>query len=282
MWGNVRGRERHPGTVPPPFAVSDVATAAYCGRKAYLARDEGQTDTGERDGDAAGDERAGPPPEVRAVREFAYHYPALVEEPAATVERLCADRDVPLDAVDPAVVAAGLAERRGTSLWEAVVAPLREETVLRSDRFVGRVDKLLRLPAGALDLADDERDEDGAAVPSFVATGRPPTTGVWRTQRVRCAALVALVEAAGYAVDGRAVVEYPRVGALRGLRVGPRDRRGLEDAVATLDDAERGHPPSRTSNPSKCNACRFRERCGVPTRSLRSRLADRLGVGADD
>lgn len=251
--------------MPPPFAASDVATAAYCGRKAYLARDE--------DGGA-------PPPTVEAVRELAYRYPALVEHPEATVATVAEARSTTLDGLEPASIAGALARLRGSSLWDAVARPWREETVLRTDRLVGRLDKIVRFPA-EVDGSDEGGGGEPQPAPSLVATGRPPTDGVWRAQRVRCAALVALLDGNGYDAGDRVVVEYPRVGAIRPARIRRRDERALADAIDTLATAERGHPPSRTTNPSKCNACRFREQCGVPTRSLASRLADRVGLGDD-
>lgn len=266
----MRGGERHGGTVAPPFAVADVANAAYCGRKAYLARDE---------------ERGEPPADVAAVRELAYHYETLLDRPTAAVRHVCdrvdAEPGTVAGEMELELILERLSGLRGDPLWDAVARPVREETVLRSERFVGRLDKLVRLPS----TSGGPSNGANAAVlaPVRVAGGRPPTDGVWHSQRVRCAALHALLAAHRDGVGDRAVVEYPRVGAVRAFRLQERDRRALADAVDALDGATRGHPPSRTSNPAKCNACRFRERCGVPTRSLRTRLAERLPwAGSDD
>jgi len=68
----------------------------------------------------------------------------------------------------------------------------------------------------------------------------------------------------------RALVEYPAHGVVRtvDLTTGAKaDYRRTLQAVRRTEGV-----PARTDDREKCTGCAYRERCGVRTRSLRSRL----------
>ena len=233
------------------FHVSEVRNAVYCGRQAYYEEQREACHI--------------PSAETRVLRELAYIYPTVVESPDDALRRACETADVSVsldlsDAVD------ALAEIRDgeSSLWEAVAYPDREERYVESDRLHGTVDKL------------SFGDEDEPLV-SLVKTGTPPAQGVWSSERVEAAAVRELASVTCDTEVRHVVVEYPRVGALRTVELGRDDERALGRAVETLEEIEKGVVPSRTDNRAKCEACDFKQECGVETKSVLTRLRERFG-----
>lgn len=230
------------------FHISEIRNAIYCGRQAYY--------------EAKREACRVPSPETRVLRELAHLYPTFVESPDAALRRAedTAGVSVSLDLSD---AADALAEEREDcpKLWDAVARPDREERYLENGQLHGTADKL---------SFNDER-----AVVSLVKTGTPPANGVWSSERVEAAAVRELVST-NHDVSC-VVVEYPRVGALRRVEVERDDERALERALETLEEIEKGVPPSRTDNRSKCESCNFKEECGVKTKSVLTRLRERFG-----
>lgn len=154
-------------------------------------------------------------------------------------------------------------------LWDVVAYPDREERYVENDRLRGTVDKL------SFSSGEDEEENEDSVVISLVKTGAPPADSVWSSERVEAAALRELVSTNGDV--SCVVVEYPRVGALRRVEVGRDDERALERAIETLEEIEKGVPPSRTDNRKKCESCDFKQECGVKTKSVLTRLRERFG-----
>jgi CRISPR-associated exonuclease Cas4 len=93
---------------------------------------------------------------------------------------------------------------------------------------------------------------------------------VWEPQRVRAVAAAKALSWEREATVDRALVEYPAHGVVRTVRLTTRARatyRRALRAVRSLDG-----PPPRLRDTAKCEPCDYRDRCGVPTRSMRSLL----------
>ena len=67
-----------------------------------------------------------------------------------------------------------------------------------------------------------------------------------------------------------ALVEYPAHGVVRAVRLTTRNKAAYRETVRTLEAVD--GPPPRIDDEAKCDACDYREECGVRTRSLRSLL----------
>ncbi|XVH30230.1 CRISPR-associated protein Cas4 [Haloferacaceae archaeon DSL9] len=211
---------------------SDLARAAYCPRQLYYARRED-------------DETV--PDEARATIDLAFRYDDLR---AASDETLSeAPIAVTPDAYRRALDA--LAERPD---WESLCAPTAREVLLDGRDCRGIAHKLL---AGE------------PPIPTLVSTGSPPETGVWEPQSVRAvAAALALAWERERSIP-RALVEYPAVGVVRDVAITARRKATYRRVLRTVRAME-GPPPRIDTN--RCDACRYRERCGVRTRSLKSLL----------
>ena len=222
-------------TVP----VSDLARAAYCPRQLYYAR---------RDDDR------GPPGSVEAARELAFEYETLRD---AADRRL---RERPI-AVPPGAYRSNLAALADRDVYDRLVDPDGRDVLLRGRDCHGVAHKLL----GA-----DEEGEESPPIPSVVSTGEPPPRGVWEPQRVRAVALaLALAWERGREVP-RAIVEYPRHGVVRTVRLTTRNRSAYRRTLWTVRSMD--GVPSRIDDESKCDACDYRETCGTRTRSLKTML----------
>ncbi|MFC7167145.1 CRISPR-associated protein Cas4 [Halospeciosus flavus] len=213
----------------------ELATAAYCPRKLYYRRLDAEYDL---------------PEIVGRTRELAGAYDALL---VGDLHESLADALV----VDPDVACDGI--RHAFERWPGLRDPVERDVVVTGRDCRGRVSKVV--------------ETDEGLVPTFVSPGTPAERGVWKPQRVRAtAAAKALSWREGVRID-RALVEYPRHGVVRRVRVtahrSAEYRRTLR-AVRELDG-----PPPRLRNSSKCDPCEERDRCGVRTRSL----ASLLGVG---
>jgi CRISPR-associated exonuclease Cas4 len=213
---------------------TELGRAAYCPRQLYYAR---------RDGDD------GPSPEARARQRLAYRYAELRD---ASDRRL---RDEPI-ALSPAAYRTALGLLAERDDWAALVDPSATEVTLAGKDCRGRVHKLL--------------DTGSGTVPSLVSPGAPPEQGVWEPQRVRAVAAAKALSWEREATVDRALVEYPAHGVVRTVRLTTRARatyRRALRAVRSLDG-----PPPRLRDTAKCEPCDYRDRCGVPTRSMRSLL----------
>ncbi|MFC7140905.1 hypothetical protein ACFQMA_13860 [Halosimplex aquaticum] len=212
----------------------DVATAAYCPRKLYY-----------RHRDPAADEEI--PQEVRARRDLAFRYPALLESDpeiqAAPIE------------VTPTQYRSRLGRLRAAlDAWDGLVDPAGREVVLEGRECRGVAHKVL----------------DGPPRPSLVFAGSPPEQGVWEPQTVR---LVAAAKALAWERETTvetAFAEYPAYGIVREVPLTTRRKATYRSAIRTAESID--GPPSRTSNRQKCSPCDYRDQCGVVTRSLKSML----------
>jgi CRISPR-associated exonuclease Cas4 len=215
------------------LTFGSLARAAYCPRQYYYAR---------RDG---GDE---PPPEARARRDLAFRYPSL---------RDASDAALASEPVDPSPSAyrAALDRLAAREDWAALVDPMEREVLLEGRECRGVAHKLL--------VGDPP-------TPTFVSPGRPPERGVWRPQRVRAVAMAKALAWERERKIPRALVEYPAHGVVREVRLTTRNRAAYRETVRTVRGLD--GPPPRIDDEAKCDACDYREACGVRTRSLRSLL----------
>ena len=222
------------------LAFSDLRTAAYCPRQLWYARQADRS----------------PPDSVAAVRDLATRYDDVLANPDGVDADAAGSLDSDLLEVP---VAAWLERVRG----------VRE----REPRFVDLCD-----PAG-VDVFLSGRECHGVAskvlpgppMPSLVSPGRPPEQGVWEPHAVwAVAAAKALAWERERRVD-EAIVEYPRYGVVRRVRLTTRKKAAYRRAIRTVRELDT--LPPRLEDTSKCEPCRFAEKCGVKTGTLRSRLA---------
>jgi CRISPR-associated exonuclease Cas4 len=222
-------------TVP----VSDLARAAYCPRQLYYAR---------RDDDR------GPPASVESVRNLAFEYEALRE---AADSRL---RDRPI-AVPPGTFRSNLDRVADRDIYDRLVDPAGRGVLLHGRDCRGVAHKLL----GAGGKAGES-----PPVPTLISVGEPPPRGVWEPQRVRAVGLaLALAWERGREIP-RAIVEYPRHGVVRTVRLTTRNKSAYRRTLWTVRSMN--GVPGRIDDESKCDACEYRERCGTRTRSLKTML----------
>ncbi|WP_251342226.1 CRISPR-associated protein Cas4 [Haloplanus halophilus] len=215
------------------ISFAALARAAYCPRQYYYARRE--------EGDR-------PPPAARERRDLAFRYPEL---------RDAGDAALASEPIEPPPAAYRTAlDRLATREdWAALVDPGSREVVLSGRECRGLAHKVL----------------DGEPpTPTFVSPGRPPERGVWRPQRVRAVAMAkALAWERGREVPA-ALVEYPAHGVVRRVRLTTRNKAAYRRTVRTVRGVD--GPPPRIDDAAKCEACEYRERCGVRSRSLKSLL----------
>lgn len=221
----------------PVLTFGSLARAAYCPRQWYYTR---------RDGD---DDR--PPPEVRERQSLAFRYPTLRTAEDATLD------DEPID-VSPVVYRAALdriAERKD---WSGLVDPAGREVHLEGQECRGIAHKVV------------EGEDGSPPTPTFVSPGRPPDRGVWRPQRVRAVAMAKALAWERERTVPTALVEYPAHGVVRRVALTTRNRAAYRETIRTIRSVD--GPPPRIDDEAKCEACDYREQCGVKTRSLRSLL----------
>lgn len=228
-------------------AASDLARAAYCPRQLYYAR---------REGDRS------PPDDVTDRQALAFRYPELR---TANDEVL---RSLPIE-VPPDEYRANLDTLAERDDWGALADPPTRETLLTGKDCRGVVSKVL--PGGG------ECDPDGASVvddpppvPTLVAAGVPAESGVWEPQAIRAVAIAKMLAWERGRKIPEALVEYPVVGVVRSVRVTVRRAARYRELLRTVRSID--GPPPRISDDAKCDACDYRDECGVKTRSLRSLL----------
>ncbi|WP_248895663.1 CRISPR-associated protein Cas4 [Haloplanus halobius] len=215
------------------LTFGSLATAAYCPRQEYYARR---------------DDADEPPPVAQARRDLAFRYPALRSASDAT---LAAE---PIDRPPKAYRAAldRLAERED---WESLIDPAARNVLLDGRECRGIVHKL---------LAGDP------PTPTFASPGRPPDQGVWEPQRVRAVAMAKALAWEREREIPSALIEYPAHGVVRRVDLTTRNKAIYRRTVRTVRSID--GPPPRIDDGAKCDACDYREECGVRTRSLKSLL----------
>lgn len=215
-----------------PF--SDLARAAFCPRQLYYARRE--------------EDRA-VPDEAGARIELAFRYPTLVDAADRDLRRLPIRRP-------PDVYRRNLARVRERDDYDRLVDPASDRRFAAGRDCHGVVHKLLDPP-------------DSPPVPVVVSPGEPPENGVWEPQAVRAVAAAKAIAWEREREVPRALVEYPSVGVVREVRLTRRKRAAYRRALRAARSID--GPPSRVDD-DRCDACEYREECGVRTRSLRSLL----------
>ncbi|WP_418282926.1 hypothetical protein [Halorubrum sp. DTA98] len=218
-----------------PF--SDLARAAFCPRQLHYAR---------RDDDRS------VPPESRARIDLAFRYPTLVDAADDALRRLPIRRP-------PAVYRRNLSLLRERDDYDRLVDPDHGRAFVSGRDCHGTIHKVL--------AADDA--DGGDPVPVVVSPGEPPEAGVWEPQAVRA---VAAAKALAWECEReipRAIVEYPSVGVVRGVRLTVRKKATYRRTLRTVRGID--GPPPRVDD-DRCGSCEYREECGVRTRSLRSLL----------
>ena len=216
-------------------AASALGRAVYCPRQLYYAR---------RDDDFS------PPEAVRERRDLAFRYPELLTSDDATL------RSLPL-AVAPAEFRANLETVSRRPAWDELAHPERRDVLLSGKDCRGIAHKLVETAADA-------------PTPVFVSGGVPPPEGVWEPQAVRAVALAKALAWEREREIPEALVEYPAVGKVRTVRVTARRAGRYREALRTVRTLD--GPPPRLGDDAKCDACDYREDCGVKSRSLRSLL----------
>lgn len=210
-----------------------LSRAAYCPRQLYYARRDGAD---------------GPPPAARERRDLAFRYPDLRTADDATLAAEPVERP-------PAAYRAALDRLAARDDWAKLVDPADREVLLEGRDCRGIAHKV---------LAGDP------PTPTFVSPGRPPERGVWEPQRVRAVAMAKALAWEREREIPSALVEYPAHGVVRRVSLTTRNKAAYRRTVRTVRRLD--GPPPRIDDDHKCDACDYREACGVRTRSLKSLL----------
>lgn len=212
---------------------ADLATAAYCPRKLYYDR---------REGDRT------PPDRAREARRLADRYPDLLVASDTALDTF----DL---AVPPGTYRTNLERTKRTlDRWDDLVAPTETDVVLTGRDCRGRVARIL----------------DGPPRPTLVSPGRPPDEGVWAPQGIRAVAAAKALSWREQDLIESAYVEYPFHGIIRRVDLTTRRVAAYRRTLRTVRSLD--GPPPRIHDDAKCGACDHRASCGVQTRSLRSLL----------
>jgi CRISPR-associated exonuclease Cas4 len=220
------------GATVPVHAFTDLSTAAYCPRQLYYRRRDGTE-----------------PPDRDDRHELAFRYPELL----APGTELADEPVVP----DPETYRSNLGRSRarlGRSRFRRLADPPARDVFLEGKDSRGIAHKLLETPPA----------------PSLVVAGTPPETGVWQPHTVRAVAMAKALAWERERRVRRAYVEYPTHGVIRELELDARRTGIYRRALRTAESID--GPPPRLDDRSHCEACEYREECGVRTRSLRSLL----------
>ena len=216
----------------PPLPFTDLETAAYCPRKLYYRRRDEVT----------------VPEQVAERRELAFQYDRLLDAPDANLAALPTERP-------PDEFRANLQRAADHDAWPELCRPDERERLVTGKDCRGVVHKVL--------------DCDGP-VPSMAFTGDPPPEGVWEPQSVRTVAAAKALAWEHERPVERAFVEYPTHGVVREIRLTTRRKAAYRRALRAARSID--GPPPRLRGDAKCDACEYRDECGVKTRSLRSLL----------
>lgn len=238
-------------------SFSDLARAAYCPRQLYYTR---------RDDDR------GPPPDVEKRRALAFRYRTLRD---ASDDVL---RDSPV-AVAPDVYREAIDRLAARDEFDALCDPTDHDVLLTGKDCRGIVHKLLS-ESESSELSESsettessessESSESAPPTPVLTSPGEPPDRGVWEPQVVKAVAAAKALAWEREREIPRVLVEYPTHGVVRTVRPTTRKKAAYRTALRTVRSMD--GPPPRLRGSDKCDACEYRSRCGVKTRSLRSLL----------
>jgi CRISPR-associated exonuclease Cas4 len=282
------------------LAFSDLRRAAYCPRQLWYARRDDRTPPADvtavkrlatrYDDYRPGASETGSPADAPATRDL--DAPATRDLDAPATRDLDAptarDLDAPATRDLDASSGGGRDAPSGGEQTDDDV-PMRELLEVPESTWRARIEaaseRFDRFPdlcePAATDVFLSGRECHGVAskvlpdpaVPSVVSPGKPPECGVWEPHAVWA---VAAAKALSWERERRvdvAFVEYPAYGEIRRVRVTTRKRAAYRRAIRTVRNLDA--PPPRLSDTSKCEPCEYATECGVATRTLRSRLADR-------
>ena len=218
--------------MPDTVPLSDLSLAAFCPRKLHYARQTDRT----------------PPSTYQDALDLSHRYGdvfgAGAWEPPA--EKL---------AVHPSTFREAIRAARNThAAWPALVAPESTDVSLSGKDVHGVVAKVLEDPLA----------------PSLVSPGAPPPEGVWQPQAVKAVGAAKALAWERETPVERAFVEYPRHGVIRSVELTTRHKAAYRRTLRSIRSMD--GPPPRIDDDGKCETCRFADRCGVRTRSLRSLL----------
>ena len=213
-------------------AFRDLETAAYCPRKLYYRRREGDPEA---------------PNCVADVRGLAFEYEHLLDVDAAVLA-------APIE-VSPGTFRERLAAvRADLDAWPELADPPHRDVFLEGKDCRGIAHKVLEDPVA----------------PSLVFAGKPPDQGVWEPQSVRLVAAAKALAWERQRPVERAFAEYPAHGVVREVDLTVRRTGAYRRALRTAESID--GPPPRVANDAKCGPCEYRESCATRTRSLRSML----------
>jgi CRISPR-associated exonuclease Cas4 len=218
--------------MPDTVPLSDLSLAAFCPRKLHYARQTDRT----------------PPSTYQDALDLSQRY-GDVFGPGST--------DLPAEklAVHPSTFREALrAAHTSHAAWEELVAPQGTDVSLSGKDVHGVVAKVLNDPLA----------------PSLVSPGAPPPEGVWQPQAVKAVGAAKALAWERETPVQRAFVEYPRHGVIRSVELTTRHKAAYRRTLRSIRSMTA--PPPRIDDDSKCETCRFADRCGVRTRSLRSLL----------
>jgi CRISPR-associated exonuclease Cas4 len=212
---------------------SDLARAAYCPRQLYYVR---------READRT------PPEEAEERTSLAHRYDRLLDADDATL------RGLPVE-LPPEAYRTALTELSERDEWTGLADGYDRDVFLDGRDCHGIAHKVL---------------DCDPPVPTLVSPGEPPERGVWEPQRVRAVAAALALSWEREREIPRALVEYPAHAAVRTVRLTTGNRAAYRRTLRAVRELD--GPPPRVDDESKCDACDYREQCGVETRSLRSLL----------
>lgn len=269
------------------LAFSDLRRAAYCPRQLYYARRDDRS----------------PPQTVAAVKAIATRYDEFLDENAiesgtrsgaraasdggtrATADAVAGATSDAVAGTTSDAVAGTTADGGAGTASSAASLPIEVPPRRWEERLAGASDRFDRFP-DLVDPAETEvflagRECHGIAskvlpdppMPSLVSPGKPPESGVWEPHAVWA---VAAAKALSWERERRideAFVEYPAYGEIRRVRLTTRKKAAYRAAIREVRSLD--GPPPRVEDASKCEPCDYAGECGVATRTLRTRLANR-------
>lgn len=219
-------------------SFSSLARAAYCPRQLYYARKE---------------EDWSRPDESKRRQQLCHRYNTLHEQDAAAL------RSEPID-VEPHVYLDRVESLSTRAYWPAIAEPSQTAVFVEGRDCHGRITKVLE---------PDTQDLCDHPLPTLASPGKPPETGVWEPQSVRAVAAAYALSWERERPIEHALVEYPAYGVVRTVTLTTRRAATYRRVLRTVRSMD--GPPPRVDD-DRCHSCRYRDRCGVKTRSLASLL----------